>query len=339
MWRVLVAMLDKNEKLLCDYKDELIEKYGYDEEMAENLSVMAESFCDHYGEDFRSSIYNALLSCKVIKAQTRQNSACETVKEVLEKEGMEDTVSKSPLVKEDMKTATVAFKAVPRISHEDGAFKIDRVDRVIVLGARFNWESPASLGDLAREFDKLVNSYLNGYTIEGDTLVIKTGLATRTETLKKTTRGIKRTFASSNGIGLERGMNVYTELKLIRESYCSLFDVIGDDYERLIAGFVVDCLGLGEIINVARLTKDTSELQTVFDANMANGYEAFLDEVDKLSSLEVKRVHSLEDNEALSKISQQISSQFCYSIAPLVREMEANLKSSEVNLHGYKQGS
>jgi len=305
-----------NKKLLCDYKEELMNN-GYSEELAENLAIMLESVVYTYGEEYEGVIYEALKSCRFIQAKS-------SIKDELIKTG---TLSQQKENPQDLSSTSVVYMAMPKIAIQDGTYKLNGIDRVIVLGPRFNWDNPDSLGKLAREVDSLINNYKNAFEIHGNTLTTRRGLYESKEILTSDNNGIKRTIQSERGAGLERGLNNYMAQKIIRENFDSAYNILGLDYERLTAGNLTDHLDLDSIIKLARLTKDTTELRRVIDESI--GYDTLLKELDKIYTLEQQRVKSVEDNDKLREISELLEKTFATSLAPKVSMLASSLGYSE----------
>ena len=83
---------------LNDYKDALKEKYGYTEDFAETISIIADDLINHYGEEYKQLIRSAIQSCKyVIRQKTKKGM--ETVKDTKKKEKMLDNTNDSQKIK------------------------------------------------------------------------------------------------------------------------------------------------------------------------------------------------------------------------------------------------
>lgn len=320
-------MAETEKKLPCDYKDELKKAHRLSDELAENIATMIDSMVYTYGSDYEDVILNAFKSCKFKVAKTKKSGTMETVEEMLRVEEALEVVE--GLNDRDLKTASVAFGSSPVISSNDGNYRIDGINRVMALSSRFSWDNPDSLYYLASECEKLVNSCLNGYSIEGNTLTVKEGLRTRTETLKQEKGNVTRTLASDEGFGLERGINLYNAWKTTRKNHSPSYDATGFDYARLTGGYLLDNLGLVETIRNARLTKDQAELKNAIDTIAPSGYGALMASLDELDRLEKRRMNSIFDNEELIRISSEMDSHFRNEVAPLVSEMTASMGLEE----------
>ncbi|HBA37754.1 MAG TPA: hypothetical protein DCY94_03440 [Firmicutes bacterium] len=307
--------------LLCDYKDELKNAHGYDEEFAQNIAILADSMVESYGEDYRDVIFSAIKSCKFKSAKTKKSGVMETVEEVISSEGI--VVNNGD--RRDLKTSLVAYGEQPNIVSEDGNFKIASVTRTMALSPRFNWENPESLYFLAKETDTLVNGYLNGYSIDGTTLTTKTGLRTQIEFIEDSRGDVTRTLISDRGYGLENGLSLYEACRMVRENYDPSYDPTGFDYERLSSGFI-ESLGLKDHIRIARVTKDKSELERA----LPNGLDPLIEAFDELSELEAVRMNSVLDSQQLSEASVSLEEFFQKRMSPLVTEISSSLSKEGI---------
>lgn len=311
-----------SKKDLFEYKNSLKEKFGYSEDMAQNLAIMAESQSTVYG----NLAYDAISSCKFVQAKRSSKAPIATVETVLKEEGVLSEVQGESIDYQDLRTAVAKFQGKPIIIKTENGYAIQDVKQVIGLSASFNWDSPDSLGHIATEIDRLINSN-NGYTIENNKLTITEGLMTRTETISGS-KNITRTYATSNGIGLERGINYYTAQKLINSEYGMEYTPTSFTDERLIAGFVLDHLGLEDTIRESRITKDTSPLSETFNSTYQGGYTQFLSDIDSLYALEVERNKKIGDIDEQTRINNEMSRIFD-EIATKTREMETHLVKGE----------
>lgn len=316
----------KSRKLLADYKDELVQKFGYEESLAQDIALMAESIADYYGSEYEDTVLDAVASTKVVVVDTYKNGIRETVQDVLEREGMAEEV------KGDEKDSLVGVRGVdgvyrerPNISYNDGEYHVDSVDKIAVINSSYTPDSPYFLGKLAGELLKATKSQLCAYEIDGSTLIVRQGLSVRTEKLSHKGAEVSRKLVSEVGTGLEAGINNYDKLSLIRDSYYSDYDLDGHMSTTLVGGNVLDLLKLRDMVRVAQITKDTTSLKEVFDGNVPEGYDAFVSAVDDLYALEKKRRDAV-DPEELVEANDRLEKCFRDRIAPMMRSMRENMK-------------
>lgn len=327
---------------LNEYKNRLKSSYGYSEDFAETLALMSESLADYYGDEYSEVVYDAVASCKYVVAKLRKNQKIyENVQDVLKREGMINEVKgeSSPTKMGDSRQIGGVFTSKPHITHRDGRYEIDHIDRMIVLPHHFNTESYASLATLAHETGRLVREHLNGYYIEGDTMTIKSGLSTRTEKLSVDKDGnVVRTFESEIGVGFDRAATSYDELSLMRKMYDSNYDTPNYAVGREVAGFLADNIGLSSIMREAAMTKNRGELASVFDSHMDIGYEEFLRRFDAMHRLDYERREALEVDD-IKKKSEELEAYFEREVAPVVRAMQGSIRKDEVMEYGLNKSA
>lgn len=286
-------------ELLCDFKSELINTWGYDKAFAENLAVMADSATATYGDIYRPMIFGAVKSCKFVTLKEGDN-----IKEAVSIVDKENIVKGDKPKYETYGSTSVLLRETPNISLGEGGYKTSGVNKVAIVGPRFNWDNPESLGNMASVVDSIISNNLRDMSIQGDTLTIKNGLSVRKEKLSVGDAGsIERTFLSEKGIGLESGINSYMAQKIVRENYNSDYEVAGMDHERLAAGYLIDHMGLGDMIKQSRITKDSYVLmQTLGDEVVTI--------LDEIHDLESKRIEALGNAEELNRILDELNRKF-----------------------------
>ncbi len=305
---------------LFEYKNNLIEGFGYSEDMAENLAIMAESFSTIYGD----LAYDAIANCKFVQAKRSTKAPIMTVGTVLEDEGVLNDEVKEEC--KDLRVLVSKYQSKPIINKTQDGYKIQNIKKVIGLSANFNWDNPDSLGHIASEIDRLIGS-TNGYMIDGNTLEKKEGLISSTGVLSGS-RDVKCNTTSRLGKGLERGINDYTAQKLIISEYGMEYTPISFAYERLIAGYMLDHLGLEDTIRSSRITKDTSQLESVISTTYPGGYNQLLSDIDNLYDLEIKRNNVIGDASKTVDIDDEMSRVYA-EVAEKINKMEVNLVKDE----------
>jgi len=329
----------KNGELLFDFKERIKSKYGYDEEFAQTLSMMAEDIAEYLGPEYENITYQAFESCKFViaKGMKKGDKKRENVLDVLNKEGMNDPIEGGLVSEDDLKRAGGAYTSVPRISYDGSSYKIDKIDRLIVLPSHFNNENIGTLGVLAHEGMHLVKSFVNEYQIEGDTLIIKSGIITERHRLSQKDGKVKRTFIDEIGVGFEEGINSYDEMALMRTTRDPNYTANGYTNLMLTAGHLIDAIGIGEIIRHAQMTKDETELTKFIDDYTEVGYEEFLRILDQSVRLEYEKFAALFDEERMKIARQKLDDHFNEKIVPQVQNMNKAL-AKDVE-HGYHKGA
>lgn len=313
----------KTDKLLFDYQVELQNKFGYGPEFAQDLVLAGESIVDHLGVEYESVVFGALASCKIVITEKD-----ETVYDRLVKEDMLVQVKDdgTVLTDENIKRSGGIGVSKPSISYDGENFKIDRVQKMIVLKHGFDANSPYHLGKLIHELYHIVRSYLNEYSIEGSTLIQRSGLAITKDELTVVDGKVTRTFKEELGSGFEEGLTSYDQLCTMRKSYDSAYDVEGYDYLRAVASVVTEHMKLGTTIKEAQTTKNYSSLKSAFDANSDLGYEGFLRMMDELMRKEYARQRSVLDEGKLKESTDAMNEYFEKTVCPIVRNMESKIE-------------
>lgn len=281
------------KKMLCDLKNELITKYKYSDDLAENIALIAESVIDDYGEYYENVILDAIMSCEFkIKEPNERNIAS-----FRNREGY--------------------YSSVPVLS-KDGDNIIVNAQKEIILPNTFNSDNPAYVGVLTSRILELVSSSLNEFSISGNELVQRQGLMTTTYSISD---NLELTKTKEIGRGLNEGINSYETLNLMRSEYDTSFEPMGSDYTRIIAGSLIDGVELKELLTDALMTKDTGELENIIVEHTGKSLNEFLSMIDGLTNLEMKMSSTIGDRkEVLDSIEQEYN-----SIAPLISSLSAGL--------------
>lgn len=323
MWRVDIML----NVLLVDFKDSLIDKFGYEEGLAQDITIMAESIIDHLGVEYESVVLDAVANTKVILANGYNKTGIrETIGDILEREDMEtDIVGEDRGTLSTLRNLEGIYKEKPHIIYKDGTYKIEDVKKVAVINSEYIPESPYFLGKLAGELLKSVNSHLVSYKIEDDSLIIRSGLHSRTEKLSFENGNVKRELVSERGYGLEEGITKYDQMALMRKSYYDDYDLSNNNMSTLISGTLIDGLKLKEAIHTSQITKDYDPLRELIDNHCSLGYDGLIDTLDNLSRLE-KNKNGLVNSNELTNAQEALDEYFQREVVPVLQEMRLNMK-------------
>lgn len=311
-----------------DYKEQLKERYGYTEDFAQDLSIMAESITDYLGTSYEEIVHSSMLSCEYCIAGLKKGTNIyETVLDVAKRNGMIENANTETI--ELLKRSESAYLSVPHIENDGDNFQIKDTKKLIVLPRTFDSRSPVSLATLAKESLTLVKSSIGEYTIEGSEIVERRGLAEKRTAISINDDG-NITFGTQKqiGTGLENALTSYDELSVIRSSYDDSYDTQSYPQGRLIAGYLEQNIGLRDLIWEAQITKNKDELALVFNNTMEISYSEFLSRMDKLEEIERKRFtatplsNDYHENECVDYIAT--------SIAPAIQEMQKQLNTAEM---------
>jgi len=320
------------KKMLDEHKNDLKYKFGYDEAFAETITVSVESIVDYFGPEYEDIAWNAVKSCKIVIANKekkdskgKKTTIFESVIDVLKRENMVNSYS-TKVDFETLKRDKGVYISNPVIVNENNEFQIKGVERLIALDSSFSEQSPGSLAILTNQLMTLIKSYVNEYEIHGDVLVQKNGLASSHYKLSFFNDQINILPVQSLGEGLEKGVNSYDELKIVRINYDSNYEAFGFVYQRLIAGFMVDSLEMGNAVKTAELVKDDKALKQLFDESGLD-YNEFLSRIDVLAQKDKERILYSFDSDKLKNSNAELEAYFVTSIVPMVRTLNASIKS------------
>lgn len=283
------------KKMLIDYKDELIEKYGYSEDFAETLSIVTDSICDDTKDEYSDLIWNAVLSCKYSVHQKPEKK----ISDYSKREGM--------------------FISTPTIESSDKGYVITSVNKEIILPSNFDTESISHIGILTNMTLSLVRSAQNEFNIQGNKLKQRQGVMQKEYDIVNEDGSITLTNPVTTGIGLEKGITSYTELSIMRNDFDSNYESSkGSDFERVVAGTLIDGFGLKDTLNKASISGDYSELEAVIRENTGKSLNEFLSVIDELDALEVQRANSTLDSDKLKQSIEKLNRYYENTVAPSI---------------------
>lgn len=319
-------------KMLDEHKNDLRKQFGYNESFAETVAVSVESIIDYFGTEYEDIAWGAVKSCKIVFADSQKKDSKgkktniqESIYDVLKRENMCEKYN--PIVNaETMKRDRGIYVSKPIVECTDSEYHIQGVERIIVLDKSFNEHNPSSLAVLTNQLMSLIKSYVNEYEIQNGTLIQRTGVQETIYALSNDNGLTNVKFRSSVGEGLEKGINLYDEFKVVRTNYDSNYEVFGSVYQRIIAGFIIDSLEMGEAIKVAELTKDDTALKQLFIEYGVN-YEEFVEIIDILAQKDNERVLNSLDSDKLKQSNDELEKYFVTSVVPMVRTLNMSIKA------------
>lgn len=269
MWRIFNMV-----QALNDFKTESQQIYGYSDDLAEALSLVTESVVGYYGEEYEFDIKKAVLSCEYKTASIAN-----------------DKLPYSTLI-------NGKFESTPDIDYSNGSYVISNIHKSITLPLKFNSNSNASIAQLLRLTLELVNSHLREYEINGSTLKQRQGLEQRTYSLSVNQSGeVLKEETMRTGYGLEEGLNIYSEMVIMREDYDDNYAPIGgSDYQRIIAGCLCDLYKYKEVLLSSSITGNYEVLADRFESARLS-LNDLLSSIDELAKIEETRKNTTDSNE------------------------------------------
>ncbi len=329
-----------NGMLLAEFKEELMKKFGYSEELAEDIAMVAQDLEQQLGTEYLSVILDVIGTTKVVSVDKYKKSGVrETVLDVLDREGM----TLSNVVKHpsgiDIRNLEGTYAAEPMIIKTSDGFELARdeqgktvVKKLAVINMQYVPGGVSFLAELTREFTTAITSHLNAHSIEGDTLVTRRGFCVSVDKLIQNGESIERKNVACRGYGLEEGLSGYNKLAITRECYDEKFDLQNHSLSVLAAGVISDMLKLKDIIFAAQVTKDDSELRRVIDEHYSGGYDTFLGNLDALYDLE-KRCAELStgDKHVAMEAMDALENYYRGTVTSMLREVKVSMKIGLTN--------
>lgn len=286
------------KEMLSTLEKSLEEKYGYSWDFSSEICTIVESIIEHYGIEYARIVIDAIKECKIEILQKKEND----VSTIKYNGGM--------------------YISLPVI--DKGV--ISKVNKKIILPPNYNMESVSYRGVLLSQILKLIRSCENEFDIANGTLIQREGLAQTTYKLKDDN---SLESVSNVGVGYEKGSLDNATLNIMRNNFDENFELTsGNDYERLLTGYLEDSLGLKETFDKAGLTGDFGELKSVLE-NADMSLDEFLLKIDKLEELERKRKKSTDDISQRQSI-EGLEQYYSHELTEMISKIEQRLKEKNL---------
>ncbi len=324
-----------NRMLLADFKEELMKKFGYSKELANDIAMVAQDLEEQLGTEYLSVILDAIRTTKVVSVDNYKKSGVrETVLDVLDREGIALSNVVTHQSGKDVRNLEGICAVEPTIIKTSDGFELAHdeqgktmVRKLAVINMQYVPGGVSFLAELTREFTTVITSHLNAHSIEGDTLITRCGLSVSVDKLSQNGDSIERKNVACRGYGLEEGLRGYNKLAVTRECHDDKFDLQSHSLSVLAAGVISDMLKLKDIIFAAQVTKDESELRRVIDEHYSGGYDTFLDNLDVLYDLEKKCTElSTGDRQAAMDAMDDLENYYRDTVTSMLREVRISMK-------------
>jgi len=185
--------------------DKIIKKHRYINAFAEFIKDVYKELVKLYKNE--EIVFNALMQTEIINVADIYSYL--KLNNLIDEDISFDTI-------EELKTCESIYFSRPEISHdENNNFKIDKIDRVILLknvDIRYN----RGKANVINAICSLIKSYYDEYEIKGNFLIEKEGVSKKRYLLNEDDGVITKTFIKENGVGLENGLNALTEEIVVR---------------------------------------------------------------------------------------------------------------------------
>ena len=183
-----------------EYLKKLQEKYGYNNELIVALGKIIPAFIEHYGDEYKPLILDAISSCEIHMQQENEIPA-----EYLSKFFPDND-------KERVPTIAVAFlTSMPIVTNEGISSK--RLVYLTLKGSS-DWQNETTISSLVHEIGHLIKAYNKEYSISDGKMQKRNGIATtvinRDEKTGKYVSGEEKKH-----VGLEEAINCFDEEKIM----------------------------------------------------------------------------------------------------------------------------
>ena len=264
--------------------------HGYSWDLASEICTLLEDIINYYGYEYSDDIVEAVKNCKIeIFPKTKNDVSA-------------------------LKYSEGEFMSTPIIK---GGLLIG-CDRKIILPPNYNTDSQSYRGILIKQLLKLVRSSKDEYQIANDILVQRDGFNKTVYRIQKDDTLEKQ---SEIGISYENGTIDNSELEIMRANYDENFELPGgNDYERLLVGFMEGPLALKEINNRAAMSGDFQVCEQVFEEHLGMTFNEFLTTIDRLHELETRRKFSSDEYAQRDSLSE-LEHYFRTQVAPIMHNM------------------
>lgn len=319
---VALVFMSKNSGLSF-LKDKLVRTFGYGEDEAIGICSVFEDIVAELGSEYAEVVVSSVINTKISFTKYQKNGIRETVKTVLEREGLSLPSDNKGISISDVRSIESIYISQPNVVFENGQFSIAGVKRAIVINSPFVEGSPSIDAMLKRELLCAVVSNIGEYSTHKDELVVRQGLMERREQLSVDGDGqITRTLISEKGYGLENG---------IRDRERS-FDSQNYSLSLLATLRVLEEFQLEESIQVARVAKATGALRALIDVVLEGGYDKLIASFDTFYDLEKTNIASrIGDRESAMKAADELENYYSNVIKPMLQNLKQGLKVAMQN--------
>lgn len=286
-----------------ELKEELVNKYGYGDDVAESIADAYKEVCDYYKDELRkygksdedierymNAILNEVRTCKFVVSDLKKND----VRSIKLRDGI--------------------YESEPII--DDGQFI--GVEKTITLPNSFS--SPYDRGQVYfRSVMNLSRGALNPYTAYESNIDVRDGF--KITSYSKTG---KKLF--SKGEGLEVGTKDYIMYKFTDRNYPEGYEPSKTSHsERIIAGALMDPLHLGGDMIESGITGDTTILDGKLREYGNTSYTELRDKVDYIHDLESQKRAAVAEDAKYREIEDRINKYISLEIAPITKRLSETL--------------
>ena len=286
--------------MLETFLNKLKIKYNYDDKTIKALSLIIPSMINYYGEDYKNNILDAIFNCQIVPCNSHQ-----TISKVLNERKLTKLVGSSSVSDIDVKRSESAY--IPNIeivyNKELNSYEIEKIDRVIVTSHTFNYDSLKGIEILTHALCHLVKSFDNEFTINENTITIKSGLSYEKRKIVYDNGNITLDFVEDYGKALEEGFTLLDTEKIVSNVYHNEYKCY--DYETVytVAMILKDKYKLKNNINSHEIQGNVNTFKKEYDEDI---FDKLNEECDNCLIMENDMLMAYTRNDK-NKIAESIN--------------------------------
>lgn len=270
----------------------IIEKYGYNEELASNLRNIYPYLVSYFKDE--QAVFNALNNIPIV--------FCEDLYDCLVEHDMLGAIDEGAVASPDViRDAFGGYITNPQFSYnsEDGSFSLKESRQMIALNTKTITDFEPTL---IHEVCHAVKSYNNQYKVDGNIATEYSGLARRNYSLSVENGVVKRNLIDEPGIGFEEALNEMAEERIY--STISKKEYVSDNYKitKDIAKRIFN-YGIEDIENIifeAQMYHDNSKL----DSMLGDGFYSFVEMLDRVYEKNLEYLDCLSVQEQMNVLKE-----------------------------------
>ena len=265
--------------------EKIIEKFRYNEKLANKLRNIVPGIVEYYGKENEELIINTLLNDEIYITNSNEN-IYDLIKK-LDKSDINFVEDGMTVSDSDLKRASGVSSSIPYISiDENGNAMLDKVNRFIAFRGLYDLNEEVIISDstLIHEICHSIKSYNNECTLEDNVLTMRSGLIQTKYNVKNIYDKVYCELVEDKNVGIEEGVNEYDTRNI-----CDILKIQnslgGYAFESQVAKGIMEDLQLKDKILAAQFYPETinieEEYNKVFKDN-SNHFSAMNSKFDQV---------------------------------------------------------
>jgi len=283
-----------------EYINKLQQRYNYDENIVNALSIIIPNMVSYYGEEYENTILEAIYNCQIHICKKDEN-----IFDVVDRYSKVKKEGNVKVNEGELKVSSGVYHSEPILKYNETKkeYEIININRIIVLNNNRELTDKSGIATLTHELCHLIKGYVNEYSIEGNTIIAKNGLI-REVGIIKDNNTIE--VVSEKNVGLEEGINSYDEAMIVSKIYNEEYEPKGYVALRESAKIMIEKLQLkNEVIECLLNKKDI--LQEKYNNNSNKDLFGELNVLlDTYVAKEYERLKSAFDHEKIERINLEL---------------------------------